>query len=84
MWLLLGKLATGDAVVRSDNSFRELRVLQGPEAKETLLQKLVVCAVDIVLTITDCYQIWVLDVDINTRYHTAFGFRALEGEEVRH
>ena len=66
MWLFLRELTASDAVVCPDDPLGELRVLQGPEAKQAWLQELVIRAVDVVLTIADCDQIWVLDVDIDT------------------
>ena len=52
-------------MVSLDDALWELGVLKCPEAKETRLEKPVISAVDVILTITDSDQVGVLHVDVN-------------------
>ena len=81
VWGLLGELSTGDAVFSADDLFRALRVFEGPEAKEAWFELFVICAGNVGLTITNGHKVWVLHVDVNCGYMTAFGEFALEVEE---
>lgn len=68
-------------MVRSDDPLRELGVLKGPETKQTRLQKLVICAVDVVLTVTNSNQVRILDVNIDARYHATFCLGTFKGKK---
>lgn len=81
MGLLLRELTTCDTVVSSDDSLRELGVLEGPEAEKTGLEQFVICAVDVELTVAHCDQVWVLNIDIDTGDHTAFCFWTFKCKE---
>ena len=82
MGLLLGELTASDAVVSADDTLGELGVLERPEAQETRLEKPVVGAVDVVLTIANDDEVWVLHVDVDTGDHTTVSVRALEREQM--
>ena len=71
MRLFLGKLAACDTVISANDALRELRILQRPKAQQTAHQLFVICAVDIVLAVTDNNQVRVLHVHIDGGNHTS-------------
>ena len=81
MWLFLRELAACDRVISSDNLLWELRILEGPEAKKTWLEVFIASLSDFWLSISNGDQIWVSDIDIDTRDISTLGLRALEGEK---
>jgi len=81
MWGLSAERAADDAGVVLDQLFGEVRVLQGPEAKETGLQLVVISNVDISLTVTNSDQIRVSQVNVHAGNTSSFSEVTFECEK---
>jgi len=81
MGCLLGETAANNARVVHNQLLGEVRVLKGPEAKETGLKLGVINNVDVVLTVPNSNKIWVGYINVNAGDLAALSNIALESEK---
>jgi len=77
--IFLWELATCDWVLSFDYFLWEIRIFKSPETKHALFKCF--CTIDIILTISDCDQIWIRNIDINTTDLATLSKVELELEE---
>jgi hypothetical protein len=80
--VFLTELASSDRVLVGNNFLREVRVLESPEAKKTLLKFAIIHTVNVVLSVTHRNEIWVEFVDVHAGDLSALSYIALKVEKV--